>query len=347
MIDKPFDRPRPLDTDGRIGWEAEKQMAFHLARAFEYEQDVHVFNDLRFPTVSGVIEDDHVQIDHLVLHRHGIAIIESKATGQDRGEFHVDDLGQWQRRPQGQGRGFNISSPLLQAQRQCDALRQLMDAVQPPLLGKKLGLIQARFSDVPMHVFVAIADNVRLAGRARDYATQVMKAEQIVSAVQEDITALHDGDGVWFRAATTQRIISYLLNAHCPTSASVSQRMATPAAPVSPAAPKAVESTSPAHAPLPRATAAVRAAPAGPRNEQLDALTCRHCSSINVRVVHRKDYCLLCDECGKYTPLDWKCRECGRPATVRKRGPEVFRACDKAGGCGREVVFWRDGTSPL
>ena len=53
---------------------AEKQLAFYLNRAFGDTQDICVLNDLRV-----VHEGEVAQIDHLVIHRSGMAIIESKS----------------------------------------------------------------------------------------------------------------------------------------------------------------------------------------------------------------------------------------------------------------------------
>ena len=91
MIAKPFDKTEPSDPLLRAGWEAEKDLAFFLTRDYGPRPDIFVFNDLRFADISG----GFTQIDHLVLYRHGIAIIESKSVS---GELIVDDRRQWVRR---------------------------------------------------------------------------------------------------------------------------------------------------------------------------------------------------------------------------------------------------------
>lgn len=64
MISKPFSAASPnrdRDPRGHAGWEAERNVAFVLERAFgdPARRDVRVFNDLRFPAtfVSGAVAD--------------------------------------------------------------------------------------------------------------------------------------------------------------------------------------------------------------------------------------------------------------------------------------------------
>lgn len=63
-------------TDPRIRAEeeAEKDMAFRLARRFGNEADVHVINDLRIEH-----EGNAFQIDHLLVRPVGLFIVESKS----------------------------------------------------------------------------------------------------------------------------------------------------------------------------------------------------------------------------------------------------------------------------
>ncbi|MCR9115470.1 MAG: NERD domain-containing protein, partial [bacterium] len=74
MIAKESNATQPTDKRQLAGFNAEKQMAFYLRRAFGESSDVFVFNDLRI-----VRNDEVAQIDHLVLHRYGFAIVESKS----------------------------------------------------------------------------------------------------------------------------------------------------------------------------------------------------------------------------------------------------------------------------
>ncbi len=72
------------------GAKAEEQMAFYLKRAFADDPNVYVFNDIR---LQGD-DDDAAQIDHLVLHRHGFVIVESKSVSTG---VAVNEHGEWVR----------------------------------------------------------------------------------------------------------------------------------------------------------------------------------------------------------------------------------------------------------
>ncbi|MDP1660678.1 MAG: nuclease-related domain-containing protein, partial [Phycisphaerales bacterium] len=64
MIVKAFTAPEPNDPRLHAGWEAEKDLAHFLNRAFEPVPDVLLFHGLRFPIES--LPGDAAQIDHLV-----------------------------------------------------------------------------------------------------------------------------------------------------------------------------------------------------------------------------------------------------------------------------------------
>ncbi|MGH7133870.1 MAG: nuclease-related domain-containing protein, partial [Phycisphaerales bacterium] len=192
MIHKPFSKHEPSDPLLNAGWEAEKQLAFYLEREYGAAKDVFVFNDLRFADVSG----GFTQIDHLILYRHGIAIIESKSVS---GELKVDRLGQWRRKwrsRSGRGGDDNIPDPLAQAERQAASLRRVLDSAEPPLLNKIVGLLQKYFGDFPIMPFVAISDNGRFSGDTRPYAEKVMKADQITGQINDQIASHRRHSGV-------------------------------------------------------------------------------------------------------------------------------------------------------
>jgi len=104
MIRKHAD-PRPLTTAfDKAGWNAEKQMAHYLDRAFKDRDDVHVFHDLRIEEKGEV-----AQIDHLVLEPFGFHIIESKSVTSS---VRVNSRDEWAREWDGGWKG--MASPLLQ-----------------------------------------------------------------------------------------------------------------------------------------------------------------------------------------------------------------------------------------
>ncbi|MFN6068546.1 MAG: nuclease-related domain-containing protein, partial [Pseudanabaena sp.] len=107
MIVKELDRLEPSDKFEQAGYYAESQLAFYLKREFKDDPQFLIFNNLRL-----VKADDVCQIDHLVLHRYGMIIIESKSVTT---RVEVNEHGEWKRWFNNAWQG--MPSPILQAQR--------------------------------------------------------------------------------------------------------------------------------------------------------------------------------------------------------------------------------------
>ncbi|MEL7473593.1 MAG: nuclease-related domain-containing protein, partial [Planctomycetota bacterium] len=163
------------DQRRRAGASAERQMAFYLHRAFGASEAVVVLNDLRLIDPSQPEHDGRAgvcQIDHLVLHRFGAIIVESKSVFDEvsvRGDGAGGD--EWTRRYQGREQGF--ASPIQQARRQGVFLRAYLHQHRASLLGKvskglrtmtKLlsGTDHRGFSLMPIQVVVAISDGGKI-----------------------------------------------------------------------------------------------------------------------------------------------------------------------------------------
>lgn len=333
MIVKEKEPTAPTDRFSKAGDAAERQMAHYLRRAFGDDPHTWVYNDLRLP-----LDDDAVQIDHLVIHRWGMVIVESKSVS---GRVAVNARGEWIR-IFGRDR-TGMPSPIEQARRQADALRKILQAHRQQLRDRALlGLIQGGFVNCPMDILVAISDGGIIERRGFN-GPEVVKADQVAGIIQATIDRhrrassllnLKDTgpDGLWsLNAAEAERIANFLLARHTPL-----RRAAAAPAPQPPAPP--ARSPAPARAAPPPAPPAAAVA--------LEALACAKCRSINVRIVHaRYGYCLKCGECGGFTPLDRTCTACGRKARITKSGPEFRRVCaatPDADGCGAEVLFFQN-----
>src|SRR5262245_46054915 len=130
MIVKELDNIVVTDPLARAGRHAEEQMAFYLRRAFGESADIFVFHGLRL-----IRSGEVAQIDHLILNRYGFVIIESKSVTS---RVTINEREEWTRWWDGRERG--MASPVLQARRQADILRRLLEDHAPELLGKILGL---------------------------------------------------------------------------------------------------------------------------------------------------------------------------------------------------------------
>ena len=112
---------------------------------------MRVFHDLRLPDAAG---GDAAQIDHLVLYRGGLVLIESKSVTSAVRINREDEFsrlwnGHWQGMP----------SPVQQLKRQADFLQKILHTHAGELRRKALfGLLQQRFGAVPFDYIVAISD---------------------------------------------------------------------------------------------------------------------------------------------------------------------------------------------
>jgi hypothetical protein len=151
MIVKEKQLSTATDPRVRAGDEAERDMAFRLARRFGNDPDVHIINDLRIEH-----EGHAFQIDHLLVTPFGLFIIESKSVHcpvtikvWDKKREH------WSRNFEGKVEGFD--SPVLQAEEQGRLLKAFMRANTEQMLGKMIGFVQKGFGYCPIIPLVAIS----------------------------------------------------------------------------------------------------------------------------------------------------------------------------------------------
>jgi len=87
MIVKPYERTQAhKDPRRRSGSAAERQMAHYLNRTFSGDESVFVLHGLRFEDRDQPEQDGShgvCQIDHLVVHRWGLFVVESKSVTEE------------------------------------------------------------------------------------------------------------------------------------------------------------------------------------------------------------------------------------------------------------------------
>ena len=365
MIAKEKTTPVPKDKLGKAGHDAEKQMAFYLRRAFGDAPDVLIFNDLRLERGGEV-----AQIDHLVLHRFGFAIVESKSVV---GELAVNQHGEftriWGRKREG------MQSPIKQAGLQAEILSKLLNDHKEILRRKVLfGMKQAEFGEKRFQVFAAISDSGRITRENCD-PEELCKADSVaekIKAIIDSKTKL-TGWGGNFRLmtagskASNQMIEDYLNPLTDEELTGIKDflleqdtpRFAAPAAQVvkaEVAAPKvkAAKSVSPppiaenlrtVHMPAPAATPPPRQKPVPPvaapvetaSPPALNTAQCKQCSGSKLKILHgRYGYYYKCSACDGNTPIDLTCTNCSEKAKVTKSKLEFSRDCVK---CGEKVLF--------
>lgn len=223
MIVKELDPfPSTADPRERAGRVAEEQMAFYLRRAFVSEKEVHVLHGLRLEHAG-----DAAQIDHLVLHRWGMLLIESKSVTT---RVRVHAQGEWMRWQAGDW--YGMRSPVSQVELQAEFLRARLREHTSALLDKLLGL-QVQFGRMPLDTFVAISDEgiIERDGIERDGGVllRVYKADQVCSQVKSLLATYRKANsplGLWtskeeyfwhkLTTAETTRILEFLCQQHRP-----------------------------------------------------------------------------------------------------------------------------------
>ena len=207
MIVKPYESIATASgVRQQAGSAAERQMAHYLHRAFKDDPGAQVLNDLRLEDTEQPEQDGTVgvcQIDHLVIHRWGMFIIESKSVAgavQVRPDGSGGD--EWTRTSAGKEVG--MPSPIRQAERQGQFLRAILQRHHQELVGRipvgmrtlarlVRGSDQRTFNHVPIQLAVAISDAgriLRLEGwkaPQRPFQVFVAKADLIPTKIREEI----------------------------------------------------------------------------------------------------------------------------------------------------------------
>lgn len=176
MITKPY-KPPAQHRDPRLqaGAEAERQMAHYLHRRFCEDPELHVLHDLRIEDRDQTEQDGSpgvCQIDHLIVHRWGMFIVESKSVAEAV-QVRPDGSGgdEWFRVYSGKKTG--MPSPVQQARRQAGFLRTFLQRRREELVGRmpfgmrtlakvKLGTDQRGFRNAPIQLVIAVSDGGRI-----------------------------------------------------------------------------------------------------------------------------------------------------------------------------------------
>lgn len=325
-IAKPFKRHPPDDKFGRAGYEAEKQMAFYLKRGFADASDIFVYNDLRFVRNAEVS-----QIDHLVLHRYGFVLVESKSV---TGTMDVNKQLEFVR-TYGRNR-TGMKSPITQVNMQAELLQKLLNEHKESLRRKvMLGLIQAEFGDARFTKFVAVSDNGEIRRKQCD-PPELVKADRVVNEIRDLITRRDktQGLGGMVRRAVADkatarkmdndevmpfsndeltRIRKFIRKHH--NSAQPSKIKPQPA--------KHIKQRTPPP-PLPSKAAPRKAKRIRKKTEH----SCKHCNSTDVRILYGPyGYYFECLDCEGNTRITATCDECNAAARISKRKLTFTKIC--------------------
>lgn len=317
------------DWKQKAGDEAELEMAFYLRRYFADDPHVLVLHDVRLE-----LDGDAAQMDHVLIHKAGLTVVESKSVA---GKVQMQADGQWLRWYQDRSSG--MASPLVQASLQCEFLRKYLRkfARQPEVIDA-----------LAIDYLVAISSRGVFLPPKGQTVDAVCKAELVGERVRAQLSASPE----LFPAPFRQVLGDYMCRMHTPRQPQPASQPASPmVAEARPAAPEpargdfAVALSVPAAQPkAPQAAAPLRhleyvgdrLAPMGLLGSVLGAKAyrkvyatlCRKCASQQLEFRHGKyGYYLRCLDCGENTALKLDCRQCGRQTKLRKEDQLLFVEC--------------------
>ena len=186
----------------RAGRAGERNAAHFLGREFGQSQKMGILHDLRLE-----LEDDVAQIDHLIIHRYQATawVLETKNYA---GRLTCDEHGDWTVWNRGKPR--DIPSPVNQTRRQCELLRQWLQAneitsiqkIQPVVLISPTSSIDRSKLPTDAHVVKSDnfgqwwqkeADSIGVAGAMRMVGKHLLSgmSEQDFEALGQRLAAAH------------------------------------------------------------------------------------------------------------------------------------------------------------
>jgi hypothetical protein len=317
-------------------------MAFHLNRAFEHDPDFYILHDLR------LVDDEQsehngsarvAQIDHLVLHRWGAFLIESKSAF---GEVVVEPDGHggqsWHRKTPRGVQGFRC--PIQQTRLQGEQLRTILQRHCTMLVGRVPvgfrtlvkainGTDQRGFLSMPIQSVIAFGESAVIRRQngwqepKGKFKCFVLKDDQVVDRIREEYRRHKAGSiligppkgeyGLWaINEFELKAVAEFLVEQHQGRGVDAAARVTAAPQPGSPG----------------------------------DAPTCRACTGITLTARWgRYGYYWHCVTCGASITMPTTCSECnaighrGIPVRISKNGPCYNRICDD---CGHTERIWTE-----
>lgn len=309
MIVKDVDSITTTDKFIKAGLSAEKTLAFYLSREFKDAKDVLVLNDLRLES-----DNDSTQIDHLIIHKYGMVIIESKSAV---GTIKINDYGEWYRLEYNRG----MASPLEQAKRQATFLKKYLDksGLKPPRDAFKSLVRRITFDDVPVDVLVAISDTGIIDRPPTLQLDKIHKADMIAGKVKEIITSYQKLDSPFsltltptplrIKPESMDAIAQFLKAKHVPRQKHVRLQA--------------------------RQDKVTYTAPAPVKRKFI----CRKCGSDDLSILYSFSYYFKCKRCNENMPIKEHCPSCGRQSKLRKDRNQFYIECKE---CNTSTPFFKN-----
>lgn len=311
MIIKEVDSITSKDKFSQAGFKAEQTLAHYLSRAFKDSKDILVLNGIRLKS-----DDDSAQIDHLVIHKYGMTIIENKSAV---GTIEINEYGEWRRSEYNLG----MASPVEQGKRQADFLKKYLNgsSLEPPHDPFKSLVRKITFEHVPVDVLVAVSDTGIINRHPTLNIDNIHKADMIPAKIEEKISYYRKLDRLWSLNPTPtplkmnlelmNKIAQFLVKKHTPK--------------VRDAHPQVSQHRTSSTVPT----------------QVKSEFACRACGSKNIGILYgrRFGYYFKCKECSKTMSIKRYCSKCGQQSKLRKDGNQFYIECKE---CGTSNLFFRN-----
>lgn len=158
------------------GQRQESEVAFFLRRAFKDLSHIYVLHD-----VNVHHNDEHAQIDHLIIYPYGFILVESKSIN---GEVKVNQQGEWTRSYR--DKWFGIPSPIKQLELQQTLLREYLFEHRAQVLTNKMLGVQQTFGGRQWDNICVISSHaiIHRDHMPSDISNQIIKTEFLVEKLQ-------------------------------------------------------------------------------------------------------------------------------------------------------------------
>jgi len=310
VIYKELDPFSSEDKFARSGRAAEEQMAFYLKRFFANDPEIVVLNGIRLEH-----NGDAAQVDHLLIHSHGLSIVESKSVV---GKIQIKDDGQWLRWF-GANQSRGMASPITQARLQERFFRDVLGKAS-----KRPDL----FSTIPFDLYVAISDSGIILWPKSGQVEGVCKADQVPDRILAANTArVNSGQAQGLALPDRLKIAEFLVKTNKPLRPHEGDVKG-----------EAKVETEVAEATKPQESAV---APAKDSSEiPSNGHACRQCRSTDLEIRYGYSYFFFCKACETNTTIKPICQKCGEPGRLRKQKNTFYVTCER---CQGEEVFFVNG----
>ncbi len=316
MVAKEIDPFKTNHDYEEAGLTAQKRVSGHLKASFENLPKAlekcsgRIFNGLRFEHAHYAI-----LIDHLIVHQHGIILIENRAEPAD---IKVNPIGEWTQVYQ--EKELRISSPLSQGERKITFLRTLLEQnsnVLRPTLRKSEGAFEAILIDM----IVIIANEGKFELSRGMSMPRVCRLDDVGEKVVGLMLSQRKASKAGFFAKRSQekqlnedelfKVTAFLKQRHAPIERDeVVERFK-----------RDNEETG------------VLKADKGQR----DYLYCQSCGGNQLYIDHEGEYRVVCLDCSGIMVIDRTCSSCGSQGFVSRNENNFFIECEAC--LSAELIF--------